>query len=192
MRASSSAGSAFRSRSARSPASKRAVPAAAIMAALSVHSTGGGMYKVRPCSVRLGAPGWRAERCWPPPRPSGQHASRRAPPPHARSCARASHDRGLERRGHVGHLRVRERSLALGVERHRGLDSAEREVRRLIGHVGQRERHRAGIAAPGDPLDGRATRESRGRGAWPPCQRLRPPRRRGSAPTRMYRRGSGA
>ena len=98
---------------------------------------------------------------------------------HGLSHERLDHRR-LERGGDVGHLARVERARSAHVERHRGLDPAEREVRRAVAHLGGGKCNGPGIAPGADPLDRGARLGSRGPGAWRPCRRPRPRRRRAS------------
>ena len=85
-------------------------------------------------------------------------------------------DRGLERRGDVGHRRVRVLADPL---HHRGLQTREREVVGLVEHR-TRERDRGGIAFGREPVDRADRPDSRGRGTARPCRTPRPRRRRRS------------
>ena len=153
------AGTGATGRPSRSPAARRAWPASAIIAALSVQNSGRGKWTLAPIARRLGER--RAQA------PVGADAAGDHQPVGGRSAVQRAQRLGHERLDHrvlesardIGARRVVERAAAHG-DHHRGLEPAEAEVEaRPVEHrprkfvhavaplLGQRrERRPAGIA----------------------------------------------
>ena len=161
------------------PSASRSAPAQAIMAPLSVQSSGGGATSSMPASMRepaaapCGSPGWRRRRRRRPARSAcrigcGTCASRQR----SRSEHGVDH-RLLERGAQVGDVVFAERRDLFGFEPHGGLKPGQREIRLrpAVHRPRQRETLRDRRAPQASRPAGRP--DSRGRAASRSCRKPR-------------------